>query len=354
VIRRCLLGCLLTAWMAVASEGWGAEQDASIATPNDLAWMRGANYVPSYARNDVQTWMDYDPAVIDRELGYAAKLKLNVVRVFLQVAVYEAAPQRFLDNFENLLSLCAKHQIRLMPVLFDSCFDPQAVDLKDYCDKKWMPSPGFSRLGVRDRPAMEGYIRAVVGGHKDDRRIVLWDVMNEPTCTSFNKPQDKELIWAFLRHFLDYVRQVDPNHPRTVGVEHSSLIPQVLDRIEVLATHNYRKDLREDLRAVKALAQKHGKPVIINEVAGRPQQPYSYVMPIVAEEQVGWCFWELMIGRTQFSQGPTPYQGVIYPDGTCFDAAEVMHIAYPGRQDLDPRQVARELGLPPRRCSAAG
>jgi hypothetical protein len=143
MIRRCLLGCLLTAWMAVASEGLGAEPDAPIATPNDLAWMRGANYVPSYARNDVQTWMDYDPAVIDRELGYAAKLKLNVVRVFLQVAVYEAAPQRFLDNFENLLSLCAKHQIRLMPVLFDSCFDPQTVDLKDYHDKKWMPSPGF-------------------------------------------------------------------------------------------------------------------------------------------------------------------------------------------------------------------
>ncbi len=113
----------------------------------DLSTMRGANYVPSYARNDVQTWMDYDPAVIDRELGYAAKLKLNVVRVFLQVAAYEAVPQRFLDNFENLLSLCAKHKIRLMPVLFDSCFDPQSVDLKDYHDKKWMPSPDFSRLG---------------------------------------------------------------------------------------------------------------------------------------------------------------------------------------------------------------
>ena len=144
------------------------------------------------------------------------------------------------------------------------------------------------------------------------------------------------------------MRQVDPNHPRTVGVEHSSLIPQVLDRIEVLATHNYRKDLREDLRAVKALGRKHGKPVIINEVAGRPQQPYSYVMPILAEEKVGWCFWELMIGRTQFTQGATPYQGVIYPDGTCFDAAEVMHIVYPGRTGLEPKQVAAEVGLPQR------
>ena len=51
--------------------------------------------MPSYARNDVQLWMDYDGEVIDRELGYAERLKLNTVRVFLQVAVYGATPSSF-------------------------------------------------------------------------------------------------------------------------------------------------------------------------------------------------------------------------------------------------------------------
>lgn len=171
---------------------------------------------------------------------------------------------------------------------------------------------------------------------------------SSPTCTSFNKPQDKEAIWTFLCHFLDYVKQVDPNHPRTVGVEHSSLIPHVLDRVEVLCTHNYRNDLREDLGAVKRLGRQQGKPVIINEMAGRPRQPYSYVMPIVAEEKIGWCFWELMIGRSQFTRGATPYQGVIYPDGTCFDAAEVTEIVYPGQTGLEAKRVAAEIGLPQR------
>jgi len=73
---------------------------------DDYRWLRGANYVPSYARNDVQTWLDYDVAVVDRELGYAEKLHLNCVRVFLQVAVYERNPRQFLDNFESFLSLC--------------------------------------------------------------------------------------------------------------------------------------------------------------------------------------------------------------------------------------------------------
>ncbi len=120
----------------------------------DLGTMRGANYVPSYAKNDVAIWMDYDPVVIDRELGYAERLNLNTVRVFLNQAVYEHEPKVFLERLENFLTLCEKHKIRAMLVLFDSCFDPQIVDLKDYRDKTWMPSPGFSRLGVKDRPAM--------------------------------------------------------------------------------------------------------------------------------------------------------------------------------------------------------
>ncbi len=332
------MSCLAAILLVAAASGAVAE---------DFSGMRGANYVPSYARNDVQLWMDYDPGVIDRELGYAERLKLNTVRVFLQVAVYQRDRKLFQERFDNFLGLCDKHRIRMMPVLFDSCFG-DFPDLVNYRDKNWMANPGQNRLGREHWPELEQYVRDVAGRHRDDRRIVIWDAMNEPSCTSFNKPQDKELIWRFLRHFLDYVKEVDSTHPRTVGVEHSSLIPQVLDKIEVLSTHNYRKDLRENLRAVKELARKHGKPAIINEVAGRPQQPYGYVMPILAEEKVGWCFWELMIGRTQFTQGATPYQGVIYPDGTCFDAAEVMHIVHPGQAGLDPRQVAIDVGLPQR------
>ncbi len=37
---------------------------ASRVAAEDFSGMRGANYVPSYARNDVQTWMDYDPGAI--------------------------------------------------------------------------------------------------------------------------------------------------------------------------------------------------------------------------------------------------------------------------------------------------
>ncbi len=43
-------------------------------------------------------------------------------------------------------------------------------------------------------------------------------------------------------------------------------------------------------------------------------------MPILREENIGWCFWERMLGKTQFSRMVFPCQGLIYPDGMCFDA----------------------------------
>ena len=54
---------------------------------DDFRWMHGANYVASYAATDVEMWLHYDHDVIDRELGYAKRLGLNCVRVFLQSLV---------------------------------------------------------------------------------------------------------------------------------------------------------------------------------------------------------------------------------------------------------------------------
>jgi predicted GH43/DUF377 family glycosyl hydrolase len=288
-----------------------------------FAWLRGANYVPSYARNDVQTWMDYDPAVVDRELSYAAKLNLNCVRVFLQVAVYEHDRKRFLENFENFLVLCDKHRIRMMPVIFDSCFG-EFPDLEGYRDKDWMACPGQNRLGPEHWPAMQRFVRDVVGGHKDDHRIVMWDVMNEPTCTSFYKqPEAREAIHTFLKQALDWVKAQQPSQPRTVGLMRGDELHLVQDQVEVLSFHNYRKDLRDEIRRIQDLGRQLGKPVLVNEVVMRPKQTFDLAMPILREEKIGWVFWELMLGKTQFSRGENPIQGLVYPDGKCRDAREI-------------------------------
>lgn len=315
---------------------------------DDFSWMRGANYVPSYAKNDVQTWMEYDPKVVDRELGYAEHLRLNTVRVFLQAAVYEAQPGKFMADFESFLALCDKHKIKMMPVLFDSCFDPQVVDLKDYRGKNWIPSPGFGRLGNDDWPAMEKYIKALVGKYKEDRRIAMWDVMNEPESTAeFGKPDGRARITAFVRRALCRARDEKPIQPLGIGWALSGNISHTADISDVLILHNYAdpRGLAEDIRRAKETGKSLNKPVILNEFVGRPQQPIEDAIPVVAKENIGWCFWELMIGSTQFSQGKRPYQGHIYPDGTCYSVNEVAAILHPGGHAGNATNTAAAAGF---------
>ncbi len=302
---------------------------------DDYRWLRGANYVPSYARNDVQLWMDYDAAIVDRELDYAEKLQLNCVRVFLQVAVYQQNPQRFLDNLESLLSLCRQHRIQLMPVIFDSCFG-EFPDLEGYREKDWMACPGQHRLGPEHWPALERYVQDVVGRYRHDPRILMWDVMNEPYITSFNTPADHQVIHTFLGQALDMVRRQQPGQPLTIGWENAALALdplQYVDRVDVISFHNYTPQLRDAIRSAAAGGRRLRKPVIINEVVGRPHQSFQFAMPILREERIGWCFWELMLGRTQFSRNHPPYQGLIYPDGQCYDVDEVAHVLNVSRDE---------------------
>jgi hypothetical protein len=315
---------LLAALLLALAMGPAVRADEN---PDDLSWIRGANYVPSYARSDVQIWMDYDPQIVDRELGYAARLKLNSVRVFLQYAVYQHDSKLFLERYESFLSLCQKHHIRAMIVLFDSCFG-EFPDIKNYRSRDWMANPGQNMLGPEHWPKLEKYVQDVVGTHRNDDRIVMCDVMNEPFCTSHAKTKEgREKIWTFLNHFLDFVQQNDPTHPRTVGYMHSRYIPRLIEKIDVLGWHNYTGDmiaLRADIRYVKDLAAEHAKPVHINEIARRNTgQHFAKFMPVLREENIGWYFWELMLGNTQFSRRNNPIQGVITTDGKSHNPDEI-------------------------------
>ena len=109
-----------------------------------------------------------------------------------------------------------------MPVIFDSCFG-EFPDLEKYRDKDWMACPGQNRLGPEHWPAMEKYVRDVVGSHKEDRRIVMWDVMNEPYVTSFNTEADRGTIHTFLGQALEMVRRQQPSQPLTIGWESPAL-----------------------------------------------------------------------------------------------------------------------------------
>jgi len=322
-----------------------SEDDPRTNRFGDFSWMHGANYTPSYAATDVETWLHYDPAVIDRELGYAEQIGLNCVRVFLQSLVYEHAPEKFLANFADFVERADGHGLKVMPILFDSCF---GVSPSLESQHMWVANPGPDRMSAADFNALDAYVRAVVAAYVGDRRIALWDVMNEPTVTVLSRTDEgKAQIWAFVRHYAHLVRELDSTHAMTVGVAGTDS-SQVVDVVDVLSCHSYastREKFRESLSTTQTQARQAGKPWIISECCAPGWGcRYEMVMPELREFHVGHTVWEVVIGKNQFA----PISGLFYPDGSVRRASSIEAVAgraVPGvtvRPDANGMPIARQ------------
>ncbi len=168
----------VTRWTAAAANAWYA------ARPLPL----GCNFVPSTAVNALEMWQadTFDAPTIDRELGLAAGLGMNAVRVFLHDLLW-ADPGGTVARVDAFLGLAARHGIAVMPVLFESCWDPaplagpQPPPRAGVHNSRWVQSPGVAALvDPAARPRLEAYVGGIVGAFAADPRIMAWDVWNEP------------------------------------------------------------------------------------------------------------------------------------------------------------------------------
>jgi len=114
-------------WSEKAANDWYRKQP----------WLVGSNYIPGTAINQLEMWQadSFDPATIDRELGWAEGIGMNTMRVFLHDLAWQQDAQGFLHRMDTFLAIAARHRIRPVFVLFDSCWDPA-------------PTPGRQRAPV--------------------------------------------------------------------------------------------------------------------------------------------------------------------------------------------------------------
>ena len=108
----------------VEAQQWSAEETHTWCRQNP--WLVGSNFIPASAINQLEMWQadTFDPREIDRELGWAEAIGMNTMRVFLHDLLWEQDASGFKQRIDTVLSIATKHHIRVLLVLFDSCWDP--------------------------------------------------------------------------------------------------------------------------------------------------------------------------------------------------------------------------------------
>jgi hypothetical protein len=324
-------------------------------------WPVGCNFIPSTAINQLEMWQaeTFDPATIDRELGWAEDLGFNTVRVFLHNLPWQQDSAGFGDRIDRFLGIADKHHIRAMFVIFDGVWDPfprsgpQRAPKPHVHNSGWVQSPGLEILNnPARREELEGYVTGVVGQFKNDRRVLAWDVFNEPDNP--NKPaysaveaaNKAELAMALLQKTLAWARQVSPTQPLTAGVwmgqwgDESKLTPMekyCLEQSDIISFHNYGglDDISQCVRNLR----RYGRPIICSEYMARPREStFNPILGYLKEQNVGACNWGFVSGKTQtiypwdswektYTAEPTIwFHDIFRQDGTPFDSKEVAYI----------------------------
>ncbi len=320
-------------------------------------WLIGCNYTPAYAANQIELWSaeTFDPATIDRELADAAALGFNAVRVYLHDLAYAADPHGLLDRIDRYLALAARHGLGVIPVIFDSVWHPfphpgrQREPEPGVHNAGWVQSPGAAILSEPARfAALEGYVRSLIARFRDDARILLWDLWNEPDNpnTPAYGPRDlgaakAEIVRPLLDLTFAWVRSEQPIQPLTSGVwaggwDDASLTPLQrlqLARSDIVSFHCYEAAAAMAVRIAEL--RRFSRPLLCTEYMARPKgSTFVAILPLLAHEEVGAVSWGLHRGRTQthlawdtwrapsLGEPAVWFHDILWPDGRPYLQAE--------------------------------
>jgi hypothetical protein len=337
-------------WTAEAATAWYAARD----------WPLGCNFVPSTAVNQLEMWQatTFDAATIDRELGFAAGLGMNAVRVFLHDLLWRDDAADLIARIEAFLTLADGHGIATLLVLFESCWNPapvsgpQPLPRPGVHNSAWVQSPGMAALAdPSTRPRLEAYVTGVVGHFASDRRIFGWDIWNEPD----NGPEvtareaatlaaKAALVLPLLGHAFDWARAAGPSQPLTSAVwsgDWSSLDRMTpiqrlqIEQSDVVSFHNY--DAADVFARRVAWLAAFDRPILCTEYLARTRgSTFAAILPVARAAKVGAFNWGLVRGDTQTHLPWDPwvhpyvdrpagvwFHDILDTDGTPYDPAEV-------------------------------
>lgn len=321
-------------WTAAQAQEWAAGRH----------WLCGFNFLPSTAVNFLEMWRGdtFDPATIDRELGWAAAIGFNALRTNLHYLDWLHDPVGLIARVDHFLALAAKHGLECMICLFDDCefsgenpqWSNQSAPRPGVHNGRAIGSPGRRLVGDRAVwPKLKNYVQSVIAAFARDPRISIWDLYNEPGnrmildqdvqrqhCPLLEDDSD-----ALMRATFAWAREVRPTQPLTTGAwrvgyddapGYGHRTDQAaLELSDVVSFHAYCT--LERLQTVVGEVAGYGRPMFCTEwmargVGSRIQEQ----LPFLKARGIGGFQWGLVRGRTQ-THLPWPGVGIEMTQTAC-------------------------------------
>lgn len=344
---------------------------------DDPASVTGAIYIPSNAYNAPQMWKNFDPAEVDRDLGYAQVIKLNALRVWASYEYWQMAPAKFQANFERFLGIAQKHRMRVLISLFEQDGEqPTSANMwaTDPVNGLDIQSPGnaITRGPEAGWEAPRGFIKWFMGRYKNDARLLAIEVMNEPAVGG--RGQGNAV--PFAKSMLQTAKSLQGSVPLSIGCagleECKGYVPLGLD---VMQFHdNFPRSVEGIQRGIDnavATAKEMGKPVWLTEWqwvrpsgSGFGQQAitpaertpnYASLAPTVNAAPLGTFFWSLMVKRAYLKsqRGKGTVNGLFWPDGSVESLADARAIANDPTLQLREKPIPADWGMEAANARAA-
>lgn len=324
---------------------------------SELRNVRGAVYLPQKDWNAYQLWANYDEAVVERELGYAARLGVNSLRVWSSYEFWREDATKCFERTEEFLSTCEHYDIRPVFVLFEAPpkRPPTKQNLHSTDPKSAFGVHSPSRSEILRKRNWKGYdgspiqfARRWANEFATDPRVLATEIMNEPGDVQPRK--------RFVFDALDAVREAAPDATLTMGTK-DVRYAKVYDRNDDLDVYQFHMNLPKDpteaelyIARQRALTDQpedtHDdtdtkKPLWCTEWQRTLEEPPSRFAPnlaslaptIRAATDVGTLdgdfFWSLML-KPAYLRTPREHgriNGLFHEDGAVFSKADAAAVA---------------------------
>ncbi|KAB1190631.1 glycoside hydrolase [Haloferax sp. MBLA0076] len=298
-------------------------------------------------------WRDYDPAVTERDLGYATRLNLNAIRTWGSYEFWREDPAAFETAFEDFLQTSDDYGIKPLVGLFEGIGDePTRENLTDddLMTATGVASPSKEILQSKDRwEETREFVRWFMNRYADDERLLAIELINEP---GWNKRRIE-----FSKSMYETMREMRGSVPLTVGStsmsKNSTYAKWGLDLFQF--HYNFppsQPTFRNAVQRVQSLDDVLSQPVMLTEwqrVRSVPgfhnTQPrnqrtpnYASMAPILTELGMSNFFWSLMLQPAYFwsQRQMGVLNGVFHEDGAVWSLDDARSLkAMSGDDEFD-------------------